>query len=227
MAKIDLSSQYKPHPRQVLAHTAPERFVLYGGAFGGGKTIWLVNESIQLCLDYPGNVGYICRNELPAFRRSVLIELEKNYFKFKNGSLLFYGGLGDSVSGLQRLSSMSLGFFAIDQAEETTETHFNMLAGRLRLQVPKIQYKGLLTCNPAPGWVKQKFVEQKLPDHVFIQSLPKDNPFLPPDYESGLRKIFPAEWVASMLEGNWDALEGGNFLFQYKYIRAAVNRELT
>ena len=122
---------------------------------------------------------------------------------------------------------MSLGFFAIDQAEETTETHFNMLAGRLRLQVPKIQYKGLLTCNPAPGWVKQKFVEQKLPDHVFIQSLPKDNPFLPPDYESGLRKIFPAEWVASMLEGNWDALEGGNFLFQYKYIRAAVNRELT
>src|SRR3990167_7356407 len=131
MAKIDLSSQYKPHPRQVLAHTAPERFVLYGGAFGGGKTIWLVNESIQLCLDYHGNVGYICRNELPAFRRSVLIELEKyihpaileqhhqteNYFKFKNGSLLFYGGLGDLVFGLQRMFSMGLGFFALYHEE--------------------------------------------------------------------------------------------------------------
>ena len=238
---IDLSQIYKPHPRQVLAHSAPERFVLYGGAFGGGKTIWLVNESKQLCLDYPGNVGYICRNELPAFRRSVLIELEKylpdsiidqhhqteNYFRFKNGSILFYGGLGDSVSGLQRLSSMSLGFWAIDQAEETTETHFNMLAGRLRLSVPNIRYKGLLTCNPAPGWVKQKFVEQKLPDHVFIQSLPRDNPYLPSDYESSLRAIYPEEWIKSMLEGDWNALEGGNFLFQYKYLKAAVNRELS
>lgn len=207
---------------------------------GGGKTVWLVNESIQLCLDYPGNIGYICRNELPAFRRSVLLELERyivpqildqhhqteNYFRFKNNSMLFYGGLGDSVSGLQRLSSMSLGFFSCDQADETTETHFNMLAGRLRLNLPKIRYKGLLTCNPAPGWIKQKFVEQKLPDHIFIQSLPKDNPFLPPDYETSLRAIYPPEWVKSMLEGDWSAIEGGNFLFRYSDLRKCVNKEL-
>jgi hypothetical protein len=237
---IDLSKLYRPFSQQIKAHTAKERFVCYGGAFGGGKTIWLVNEAIQLCLDYPGNVGYICRNELPAFRRSVLIELEKfipvdileqhhqteNYFKLKNGSILFYGGLGDDKAGLARLSSMTLGFFGIDQAEETTETHFNMMAGRLRLNLPHIRYKGLLTCNPAPGWLKQKFIEQKLDDHVFIQSLPKDNPFLPADYESGLRKIYPPEWVKAMLEGDWNALEGGNFLFKYTEIRAAVNREI-
>lgn len=178
-----------------------------------------MNEAIQLSLDYPGNVGYICRHELPAFRRSVLIELEKfihpdileqhhqteNYFKLKNGSYLFYGGLGDDRAGLTRITSMTLGWFAIDQAEETTEMHFNMLAGRLRLNLPSIRYKGLLTCNPAPGWIKQKFVERKLDDHVFIQSLPKDNPFLPADYESGLRKIYPPEWVKSMLEGDWSA----------------------
>jgi phage terminase large subunit len=238
--KLDLTSQYRPHARQILAHTAKERFVNYGGAFGGGKTIWLVNESIQLSLDYPGNVGYLCRNELPAFRRSVLIELEKfihpqileqhhqteNYYKFKNGSYIYYGGLGDDKAGLARLSSMTLGWFAIDQAEETTETHFNMLAGRLRLILPGIRYKGLLTCNPAPGWVKQKFVEQKLDNHIFIQSLPKDNPYLPPDYESELRKIYPPEWIKAMLEGDWSALEGGNFLFRYAELRRAVDKEI-
>lgn len=237
---IDLSKLYKPHPRQVLAHTAKERFKLYGGAFGGGKTVWLCTEGIQLSLDYPGNVGYLCRHELPAFRRSVLIELEKylvpeileqhhqteNYFKFKNGSYIYYGGLGDDRAGLARLSSMTLGWFGIDQCDETTETHFNMLAGRLRLILPKIHYYGLLTCNPAPGWVKQKFIEQKLDDHIFIQSLPKDNPYLPSDYESGLRKIYPPEWVKSMLEGDWSALEGGNFLFRYADIRKCVNREV-
>jgi hypothetical protein len=33
-AQIDLSQFYKPHPRQILAHMARERYVLYGGAFG-------------------------------------------------------------------------------------------------------------------------------------------------------------------------------------------------
>lgn len=240
MPKIDLSELYKPFSQQVKAHTAKERYILYGGAFGGGKTIWLVNEAIQLSIDYPGNVGYICRHELPAFRRSVLMELEKfihpsileqhhqteNYFKLKNGSYLFYGGLGDDKAGLSRLTSMTLGWFAIDQCEETTETHFNMLAARLRIILPAIHYKGLLTCNPSPGWVKQKFVEQKLDDHVFIQSLPKDNPYLPSDYESKLRKLFPPEWVKSMIDGDWNALEGGNFLFRYSQLRAAVNREI-
>ncbi len=209
-------------------------------AFGGGKTVWLVNEAIQLSLDYPGNVGYLCRNELPAFRRSVLIELQKylvpeileqhhqteNYFRFKNGSRIYYGGLGDSISGLQRLSSMSLGWAGVDQLEETTETHFNMLAGRLRLNIPNIHYHLIATCNPAPGWVKQKFIEQKLPDHVFIQAIPKDNPYLPPDYESSLRAIYPPEWIKSMLEGDWSALEGGNFLFPYKDIQSAKSRDL-
>ncbi len=216
----------------------------------GGKTIWLVNEGIQLSLDYPGNVGYLSRHELPAFRRSVLIELEhyihpailiqhhqtENYFKINTQpytrkdtapSYIYYGGLGDDRAGIARLSSMTLGWFGIDQAEETTETHFNMLAGRLRLMLPGIRYKGLLTCNPAPGWLKQKFIEQKLDDHVFIQSLPKDNPHLPPDYEAKLRKMYPPEWVKAMLEGDWNALEGGNFLFLYSDLRKAVNREIT
>ncbi|GAH21979.1 unnamed protein product, partial [marine sediment metagenome] len=72
----------------------------------------------------------------------------------------------------------------------------------------------------------QKFVEQKLDDHTFIQSLPKDNPYLPENYESSLRKIYPPEWVQAMLEGSWDALKGGNFLFKYTDLRKAVNRDL-
>lgn len=246
---IDLSKLYKPFSQQIKAHTATERFILYGGAFGGGKTIWLINEAIQLSLDFPGNMGYLARHELPSFRKSVLPWLEKyihpilliqhhqteNYFKInttpytgKNSepSIIFYGGLGDDKAGLQRLSSMTLGWFAIDQAEETTEAHFNMLAGRLRLNLPKIRYKGLLTCNPSPGWIKQKFVEQKLKDHIFIQSLPKDNPYLPLDYESGLRAIYPPEWVKAMIEGNWNALEGVNSLFRDSDLRKAVNREI-
>lgn len=236
----DIQLKYKPTPRQILFHTASELYTLFGGAYGGGKSAALCNEAIQLSLDYPRNVGYLCRHELSSFRRSTLMTLEEflpqgiiaqhhgteSYYRLLNGSIIFYGGLGDDQGAIDRLKSMNLGWFGIDQAEETSESHFFLLASRLRLVLPGIKRRGLMTANPAPGWVKARFIEQKLPDHIFIKSLPKDNPFLPPDYESKLRELYPEELVKQLLEGDWDALEAGNFLFKYKDIKNAIEREI-
>lgn len=240
MKTIDLRKLYIPFEKQVLAHTASERYVLYGGAVGGGKSVWLCNEVIQLSLEYAGNVGYLCRYELTSLLRSTLMTLERylpediiaqhhqteNYYRLVNGSLIFYGGLGDDRRAIERLKSMELGWFAIDQAEEVSESHFFMLASRLRLKLPNIMYKGLMTANPAPGWLKHRFVEQVLPDHLFVPSLPKDNPNLPEDYEDLLRELYPEELVKQLLEGDWDALESGNYLFKYADIKNAIERDV-
>lgn len=237
---VDLRKLYKPFDKQIQAHTAKERFVLYGGAVGGGKSVWLCNEALQLSLETSGNVGYLCRHELTSLLRTTLMTLERylpneiisqhhqteNYYRLINGSLIFYGGLGDDQRAIDRLKSMELGWFAIDQAEETSENHFFLLASRLRLNVSGVRYKGLLTANPAPGWVKHRFIEQRLPDHIFIPSLPRDNPNLPSDYEPKLRELYPDELVRQLLEGDWDALESGNYLFRYADIKSAINNEL-
>ena len=237
---IDLRKLYKPFEQQIKAHTAAERFLLYGGAVGGGKSVWLCNEGLQLSLECSGNVGYMCRHELSSFMRTTMLTLERylpgdiiaqhhqteNYYRLVNGSLIFYGGLGDDLKAIDRLKSMELGWFAIDQAEETSESHFFLLASRLRLKAPNVRYKGLMTANPAPGWVKHRFIEQKLEDHIFIPSLPRDNPFLPKDYEETLRKLYPDELVKQLLEGDWDALEAGNYLFKYADIKSAIDREV-
>jgi len=46
MPKVDLSKLYNPavNKQQWFAHQVKERYVLYGGAKGGGKTAWGINE---------------------------------------------------------------------------------------------------------------------------------------------------------------------------------------
>lgn len=257
MAKqsINLSEIYKPHLQQIKAHLAKEKTILFGGAIRGGKTMWMVAEGIQLSVDYPGNVGMLCRQDMPSFKRTVLVELEKymdvgvalkdssgnevfvsliiqhhqtdHYFKVYTGkdkspSTIWYTGLGDDIRGLASKKGMTLGWFGIDQVEETEEVHFNNLMGRLSLNIPKIKYKALLTANPMPGWVKMRFIENKPDDFIYIPSLPRDNPYLPENYEEELRKIYPKELVMAWLDGDWSVMEGGNFLFRYSDIRKAV-----
>ncbi len=248
---IDLSELYKPHPQQVKAHLAKEKTILFGGAIRGGKTVWMVAEGVQLSIDYPHNVGILCRQDMPSFKRTVLVELEKymeagiwcdscreyhrvitqhhqtdHYFKFRNGSVIWYTGLGDDTRGLAGKKGMTLGWFGIDQVEETSEMHFNNLIGRLSLNVPNIKRKSLLTANPMPGWVKERFIVNHPDDFIYIPSLPRDNPYLPEDYEKELRLVYPEELVRAWLEGDWNVMEEGNFVFSYSEITKAVAREV-
>jgi hypothetical protein len=232
---------YKANERQALFHAASETNKLYGGAMGGGKTWALCAEAIALSCDYPGNRGYICRHELTSFKRSTGLTLDlllnqaglverhhqtDHLYLLRNGSVIYYGGLGDDLNAIDKLKSMELGWFAIDEASETTEAFFLMLGSRLRLKLPGIRYFGLLASNPDPGWLKHRFIDQKLPDHIFIPALPKDNPDLPEGYVDRLRELFPNDWQARFLEGDWTAFEGTNNVFPYKDILSACARTL-
>lgn len=242
---IDLVYDPSVNKCQVEAHQAIEEYILYGGAYGGGKTAWLVNEAIALSIDYPGNRGFLGCKDGTDFKGNALLQLLKflppelygsfrggihhqtdRYFKLINGSVIYYGGLGNDAEAVKLISNMpELGWFGIDQAEEITENQFLLLCGRLRLNLPGIRYRGLLTANPDSGWLRNRFIEQALPDHRFIPALPKDNPFLPKDYEKKLKEIYPPEMVRRLLEGDWD-IPGIDYLFPYDQIRDAINRQM-
>lgn len=241
--RLDFSQSYVPTARQAEAHRRPERYVLFGGSMGGGKSMWLCAEGLQLSFDFAGNRGYLCRHENSVFRKTTLLTLLKlipeaaiarhhmgdQYIEIVNGSRIYYGGLRPTQreKPTDRLKSMELGWFGIDEASETEEAYFLLLMTRLRLKLRGIRYRGLLTSNPEPGWVRRRFVESKDEHHSFVPSLPRDNPHLPPDYESNLRKLLPDDLVERYMNGNWDVIEAGaNRVYPYALVREAMAREL-
>lgn len=228
-----------PTPKQELFRDHLAKYKLYGGAVGGGKSWAICAESLRLSLGYPGNKVFMCRHESTSFKNTTLSTLLKligeiedltkkkiivNHHRTDrritliNGSTIIYGALGDA-SDVERIKSLEIGAFAIDEASETTEGNYQMLKSRLRWRLPNGEFPpffGLLASNPEPGWVKNTFVTPEkmgcpLPNHIFIQALPCDNPHLPPSYLDDLRESNPAHWVTKYLEGSWDALKGQIF----------------
>ncbi len=227
-----------PTAKQTLFRDSPQKYKLFGGGVGGGKTVALCSEGLRLSFLYPGNRGFMCRHESEAFRKTTLVTLLKQIYDVEelvghkimvpsghnqskkeitlvNGSVIIYGGLG-GPEDMDRIKSLEIGWFCVDEASESVQSVVNMLKARLRWRLPSGEYPrffGLFASNPEPGWLKNTFVlpqQQALPldDHLFIQSLLKDNPFLPPDYITQLERDNPASWVKRYVRGSWDAVEG-------------------
>jgi len=228
---MPLFTDFVPTPKQAEFLKNPALYKLFGGSMGSGKSTVLCAEAIRLSLTYPRNRGYICRYEYKSFKSTTLVELMdmlpgniiKSHNKtdgeilLTNGSLIMMGGLENA----EKLKSLNLGWFAIDEATQTTREVFHMLLTRLRLShIPPNRLFALLATNPEPGWIKDDFVDPQvnghpLENHAFIQALPEDNPYLPPTYISNLRKQLKPLQVAKYLEGSWDVFESQIFIPDY------------
>lgn len=243
--EINLSDSYTPTDKQDDAHQCLARYIFYGGAVGGGKSAWGDMDGLQLSYEFPGNVGLLCRWDAKTLRNTTL----NTFFEFcppnliaghnksegiiylHGGSKILYMGLKPSsdYNALTRLGSLDLGWFFIDEAPEVPKKYFDMLKTRLRLRLPDgsfPRFRGMLAGNPDPGWIRDIFIDQDLPDHAFIPALPNDNPHLPPGYIEQLLQDLPPELAERLVKGNWDVWEGDNYIFPYSWVKAAMDREL-
>jgi len=217
---MEINLDYKPSDRQKEFHSCPARFRLYGGAMGGGKSVALCMEGLKLALKYPGSYGYIARKTFESLRKTTM----KTFFEFTpkeliarhnksehlvslvNGSEIQFGDLEND----DKLKSLNLAWFGIDEASEISKNTFLLMSSRLRQRIPKIdmKYYGFLTSNPAPCWLRDDFVKHPQRDYVFIPALPKENPYLPHDYVERLYETSTPEWSKRYLEGDWGTFEG-------------------
>ena len=231
------------HPKQKLCLETlrNKRFVMYGGARGGGKSYllrwWLVQVMLELhkkgiprphvflgCESYP----------VLADRQISKINIEMPRWlgevkKTQEDGLAFVlrDEFGGGVMVLRNLDDPSkyLGAeyaaIGVDQIEKVNKEVFDILRGNLRY--PGVaDTKFLVTANPGGKghqWVKKLWIDRNFPDEMkniapqfaFVQALPQDNPSLDEQYWQEDLKALPENLRKAWLEGDWEVFSGQAF----------------
>lgn len=240
---------------------ASEKEQVYGGAKRGGKTVAGSIKAVLLSVLFPGNKGYILRQDLTDLKESTLetflricpkeLILDHNHTErrilIKTAgvpSKIIYSGLSDQTEE-ESSKGKEAGWIWIDEPSEIKVGTYLMYLSQLCWELPPCgcpamdkrsrqcrahprnggfpPFMALLTTNPEAGWVEDRFQSliEKASDtrkivsngtQVFIRSLPKDNPYLPPGWENELRNgNTPEVWVQKYLDGRWGTVEGQVF----------------
>ena len=215
---------YEFTPKQKQFIDAKNKYCLFYGGFGSGKTLAMLIKLILSALCFPHNRILLGRQYLADITRALLPDLFEilpaNLYKYRvkdgiieffNGSEIILMGLDSMQSGNemsikkaeQKIKSLNLGAFFIDQLEEIDKAVFTGLTTRLRrTNVPVRQ--GVMTTNPANFWAYDYFIKNPHKDRdIFkIQGSTLDNPTLTEDYLKDLMN-HEETWVQKYVLGVW------------------------
>lgn len=248
---IDLTD-YEPNARQAEAHAAREKFVLYGGATGGGKSVFLVMDALKRCLWWEGNDVGLYRWEFANFKRTTFQTLDEwvlsreglvsqhnqneHWLRLCNGSVIRYGGIKPSSAASGDLKavvkSLEHSVIYLDEVTDVPEEIFDFLPTRIGRVKCKWALTGeaempsgaiRCTCNPELGWVKKRWIDQPGPGYRFVRATVRDNAMnLSADYIPTLYASGDKDWVRRYVEGDWSAAVDFAAVFPPELLAKAV-----
>lgn len=189
-----ISLDFQFTPKQALAFNSPANEIFWGGAAGGGKSIFIRFLSILLCTEIPNLQVYLFRRTRPdlikthvegpkgyrallaPYIKSGLCSLVEDEARFNfNGSKIYFCHCKDEEDKNNFLST-EMHVLLIDELTTFTESIYTFLRSRVRatgLVVPA-KYKNnipRILCTSNPGnlghqWVKQTFVDGTEPMQI-------------------------------------------------------------
>lgn len=241
---------FKPEPKQqqawykLMDHTT--RYLVFGGAAGGGKTIlgcaWLIINALA----HPGTRYFIGREELKRLKQSIMPSMSEVKDKIlKTGDIWTFNGQDSSYNfhNKSRIDLLDLKLNPSDPyyerygsllytsgwIEEAGEVHFNAfdtLKSRINRWMNKdydIFAKILITCNPKKNWLYTDFwrpwSQDKLPTNsCFIPALYSDNSYTKDDYGEVLASIKDITKRERLMKGNWEYADDKSAILDYDSI---------
>lgn len=225
------------------------RYLLYGGAAGGGKSytgwLWLILN----CLAYPETAWFFSREQLKDARkfggqtfREVIKKtgIPKSFFTYNGadnyykctitGSYIYLLSAKQNPSDSEFVglgSTLFTGGFMEECGQHPNDGAFDTLKSRInRYYNDRYKLKGRIfkTANPAKNYLYKDFY---LPDKantldskkLFISALVTDNPEVSPDYIESLDEMSKGK-RQRLRHGNWEYDDDESVLLSYDHILA-------
>lgn len=202
------------------------RYILYGGAAGGGKS-WLASMWLLfMCDSVSGSRWFYGRAELKANRNTFLKTFEKaaahidyKAYRYSEDKITFWnrseillldcGHYPYKDPDFSRFGSLEFAGGVMDEASEIEFGCFDMLKTRVGRDVKGLTPKILICTNPHRGWLYKEFYKPHTngelePHKVFIRSLHSDNRELSQEYIEGLQTIRDPIRRKRLLLGEWE-----------------------
>ncbi len=217
--------------------------ILYGGAAGGGKSklgcLWL----IEMCQTYPETRWVMAREVLKALKETTLntffetskelgvseqweYKQQSGIIQWQNGSqiLLKELKLKPTDPNFDALGSLEITGAFVDETAQIVLKAWTVLKSRIRYKlneydlIPKI----FGTCNPSKNWNYKLFYKADKSGDIadyraFVQSLPKDNEYLPQSYIDSLNQMDEVS-KRRLLFGDWEYDDDKSSIISYDAI---------
>lgn len=203
------------------------KYMAYFGGVGSGKSLVLCATMISQGVMHGGEY-VVARQFMPELKRTTYktfldllppdllvdhkVALAEVHVRSVTGkpAIFYFVGLDEP----DKLRSLNLSGFGIDEASQVSEESFLLLQGRLRN--PKGLRKGLMVGNPAGhNWIYSYFVkkdvfnDERIKDQFKILIAPStENTHLPDGYVQSLLATYSKERVEREIMGSFDAFEG-------------------
>lgn len=231
-----------PTEKQHLGLVLDIEEIFWGGAAGGGKSVWMLASALQWA-DHPDYDALLIRKNFPDLAQpGGLMDMSHDWlggtdarwneqnkrWNFPSGATLSFGHL-DNAQEIKRYKGGEYKFVGIDEITDLHKREAMFLHSRLRRKVGSpVPLRFRATSNPGGighDWVKARYLDNSAPDRLFIPATLGDNPHV--DQESYLRSLDRLDPITRerLLKGDWNVTEGGKLFdrswFNGKYQDAA------
>lgn len=220
---------FEPLPKQeIFSYLVLEdqicKFAWYCGGFGSGKTFIGAQIANRLAAMAPQGRGLIARQtsvDLKATTMKTFWEVtdpraiafhnkSEQLITYKNGHEIYYWGLDD----IEKLKSLEIGWFWVDEVNETQLDTMRVLQGRLRHKAQPKRVGYITSNSEGKDWTYKLFVKgvglrrpEDLNKYFVVKAPSNENIYLPDDYLDVLNS-YTGDMYKRYVEASFEVFEG-------------------